>query len=199
MKTSLTMAALAVLAGCGGAPRRTESLMESVMTYNDGVRWERLPVAASRVPPAEREDFIDERDQLAEDLKITDWEVVRVRSDERGAKVHVKYTWYEEEIGTVHETHALQRWRPLGQAWVIIAEHRLRGEEMPGLPEEPAEDAAAGAEADGATEGAESAADDPGPAAGRAADGPTAAAARDANGGARRGGRPAADVPGDEP
>lgn len=131
-----------ILAGCGPAPTRGEALLESVTTYNDGVRWDRLAIAASRVPPAQREDFVDERDQLADDLRITDWEVKRVRQEGAArARVHVKYTWYLDDEGIVHETHADQRWERRGKVWLILEEHRLRGEPMPGLAEPPPDDA----------------------------------------------------------
>lgn len=130
------------LGACGPAPTRGEALLESVTTYNDGVRWDRLAIAASRVPPAERDEFVDERDELAEDLEITDWEVKRVRQEGAArARVHVKYTWYRSDEGVVHETHADQRWERRGKAWLILEEHRLRGEPMPGLAEPPTEDA----------------------------------------------------------
>lgn len=146
---------LIVLAGCGAVPRAAEPLMDSVTLYNDGVRWERLVNAASRVPAGEREDFLDEREELAEDLKISDWEVERVAERGDKAKVRVKYTWYLDDIGAVHETHASQDWERHGKAWLMIDEQRTRGEPMPGLrepdegeaeDEESAPDEVAGAE-----------------------------------------------------
>ena len=136
MRRILAAIAIVAFAGCAAAPKKGEDLMESVMTYNEGVRWDRLTAAASRVPPAEREDFVDERDELSEDLEITDWEVKRVtdRSDHQ-AYVHVKYTWYKSDEGIVHETHAKQSWERKGKAWLIVDERRTRGEEMPGLAE----------------------------------------------------------------
>jgi hypothetical protein len=132
------LATIVLLAGCGAAPKSGEDLMTSVRTYNEGVRWDRLTAAASRVPPAEREDFVDERDELAEDLKISDWEVKRVSDKGRDrAYVHVKYTWYRSDEGIVHETHARQMWERKGKAWLIVGEQRTRGEEMPGLAEPP--------------------------------------------------------------
>ena len=144
-----------LLAGCGGAPKSGEDLMHSVRTYNEGLRWERLAAAARQVPAAEREDFVDERDELAENLKITDWELKRV-SDRPGdeAFVHVKYTWYRADEGIVRETHAKQTWERKGKTWLIVDERRTRGEEMPGLAdaeddedEEDEEDGDGGAEA----------------------------------------------------
>jgi hypothetical protein len=136
-RLAIVMLAAALLGGCGAAPKRGEEMMDSVRTYNDGVRWGRLANAASRVPPDEREDFVDERDELADELHITDWEVVRVKEVSDGkASVHVKYTWYQDAEGIVRETTAVQRWERRGKAWLIVEERRTRGVEMPGLAEQ---------------------------------------------------------------
>jgi hypothetical protein len=98
------------------------------------VRWERFTAAAAVVPARERDAFLDEREALAEDLRISDYEIVRVK--ERGpdtAEVQVKLTWYQDSIGTVKDTWAAQRWERQGKGWRIIGERMVRGEEMPGL------------------------------------------------------------------
>lgn len=125
-------------AGCAHVPRG-ESLMDAVRTYNDGVRWERFTAAAATVPSRERDAFLDEREALAEDLRISDYEVVRVK-DTGGdvADVQVKLTWYKDSEGTVRETWAKQRWERQGKAWRITDERKVRGEDMPGLDGEPA-------------------------------------------------------------
>lgn len=122
------------LAGCASM-QKSEDLMSAVTTYNDGVRWARYTVAASKLMPAERDSFLDERDQLAEDLRITDYEVIRVRAKASRAIVQVKYTWFLDSRGIVHETHAVQDWERHGKVWIMADEHQLRGEEMPGLRE----------------------------------------------------------------
>ena len=136
-------AVLALVLFACGAPqvRAEEDLSESIRQFNDGVRWERFAVAASSIPPAQRSQFVDDMDERASDLKITDYEVVRV--DPRGrteASVHIKLSWYKASEGTVHETHALQTWERHGKAWWMVDESRMRGTEMPGLPE-PVRDA----------------------------------------------------------
>jgi hypothetical protein len=131
---SLLLAALAVTACGGPQATRAEDLMDGVMTYNEGLRWDRLPAAASRVPAAERADFIDEHDELADNLRITDWEVVQVEHEGSAkARVQVKYTWYLDDEGVVHETQTNQAWERRAKAWVIVEEERLRGDEMPGV------------------------------------------------------------------
>lgn len=129
---ALGVAAAVTAAGCAHVPRG-EGLMDAVRTYNDGVRWERFAAAAATVPPRERDSFLDEREALAEDLRITDYEVVRVNDRGEGAEVQVKLVWYRDSEGTVHETWAAQTWERQGKAWRIVAERRVRGREMPGL------------------------------------------------------------------
>jgi hypothetical protein len=135
MKRMILLLSSGILAACGASPKKGEALMESVLTYNDGLRWERIAAAASRVPPAEREAFVDERDELAENLKITDWEVMQVshQGDEH-ARVQVKYTWYLDDEGVVHHTQAVQQWARKAKAWLLIDETFARGDDMPGLP-----------------------------------------------------------------
>lgn len=117
-------------------PRSMPTLSESVRTYNDGVRWERFAVAANHVPPEQRSQFVDDADQRAKDVKITDYEVVRIdKRGEKVAKVHIKVSWYRDSEGTLRETQAMQTWERHDRLWVIVEESRLRGAEMPGLPE----------------------------------------------------------------
>jgi TolA-binding protein len=121
---------------CGPRARGADTLTESVRSFNDGVRWERFAMAAARIPAPERSQFVEEMDERAEDLKITDYEIVRV--DTRGpreARVQVKLSWYRTSEGTLRETHAMQTWERSGDAWMMVAEARVRGTEMPGLPE----------------------------------------------------------------
>src|SRR5438045_1953613 len=106
------IAAVAVLSACMSSAQKGESLMESVTTYNAGLRCARLTAAASQIPPPEREDFVDSRDDLAKTLKITDWEVLQVEHPSDGrATVEVKYTWYLDDEGIVHTTQTHQHWQ----------------------------------------------------------------------------------------
>lgn len=124
-----------MLAACA-APKSGDTLAESVRAYNDGVRWERFAVAANHVPPAERSMFVDEADDRAHDLKITDYEVVRVdNKSDKLASVQVKLSWYLDSEGILRETQAEQTWERHGKTWWMVDETRLKGYEMPGLME----------------------------------------------------------------
>lgn len=126
---------LVLLAGCASA-KTGDTLADSVRVYNDGVRWERFAVAAKHVPPKERSMFVEQADERAHDLKITDYEVVKVDGNgDREATVQVKLSWYRESEGTLRETQAVQTWERHGKTWWMVDEARLKGHEMPGLPE----------------------------------------------------------------
>lgn len=128
---------LVLVAACHSA-KGGETLGNSVRAYNDSVRWQKWDNAATFVPPRERSQFIDDADLRAKDLRITDYEVVRVnKKAERVAEVQVKVSWYLDSEGKVHETQATQTWEKHGKAWMLVEEARLRGPEMPGLRERP--------------------------------------------------------------
>lgn len=126
--------AIALMVGCV-RPQRVQPLDEAIRTYNDGVRWMRLELAASQVPATERDRFLDERDQLGEDLRISDYEVIRVRHDQTGrrARVQLKFTWHLDSRGVVHQTHTVQSWQRSGHQWILVGERHFRGEPMPGV------------------------------------------------------------------
>jgi hypothetical protein len=130
------VALVLVLAACGSTQKDQETLAESIRSYNDGVRWERFAMAASRLPPKQRGEFVDQMDERADDLKITDYEVVRVEPlGPKEAKVQVKLSWYKNSEGLLRETHAMQTWERVGKSWLMVESARVRGAEMPGLPD----------------------------------------------------------------
>jgi hypothetical protein len=127
------------VAACAPPATRGYALYDAVRTYNEGIRWQRFEAAAAVVPTAERDQFLDERDQLAKDLRITDSEVMRMTEHDPVAEVTVKHTWYRDSEGTVRETVATQRWERRGKSWRLLDEYRARGDEMPGLREPSSE------------------------------------------------------------
>lgn len=136
MKALWICLVLATAAACGGAEKPLDSLTETVRAYNDGVRWGRFTTAAAYIPAAQRAERVDEWDQRAKDLDITDYEILNVVAHgDRNAKVEIKMSWYKESEGTLHETAAVQTWERRGKTWLMVDEARLRGTEMPGLPE----------------------------------------------------------------
>jgi len=122
---------------CTSPAQRREDFGNAVRMYNEGVRWQRWGHAASYIPPPERADFVDERADLEEELRIDDFEVLRQDLQAAGdrATVRVRYTWHLDREGVVHETTASQEWERRGKRWYMVEERRVRGPEMPGLAE----------------------------------------------------------------
>ncbi len=133
--------AFGAIAGCASSPKRAEMLLDDVRGYHDGLRWHRLNLAVLRIAPPEREEFMAEREELVDDLRISDYEIVRVHYREKGvrAQVTVRYTWFLDSRGLVHRTTARELWERRGKRWLVVEEHRLRGKPMPGLAEAPEE------------------------------------------------------------
>src|SRR5438874_8518457 len=126
-----------VLAACT-PPKSGDTLGDSIRSYNGGVRGGRYDVAAVHVPEKERSVFLDQADERAKDLKIIDYDIVRVdQTSDRIAVVQVKMSWYKDSEGSLKETQAMQTWERHGKTWLMVEEARLRGKEMPGLREPP--------------------------------------------------------------
>jgi len=141
-KLMLIVALGLVAPACVSRADRAENFMVSMRGYNDGVRWQRFANAASAVPAAERDDFLDERADLEKELRIDDWELLRVHYEGaqlQRAEVRVRYTWHLDRVGTVNETTTVQSWERRGKHWVIAEEVRATGPEMPGVSEPPPE------------------------------------------------------------
>ena len=139
MRILVALAAVAALAACAGQQKKTENLKESSWHYQEGLRWARFEESAALVPPKEREAFLDEHDKLADDLRIDDYDVVRIvyKSGEDEAQVQVKYKWHRDREGLVKETVTEQRWKLHGTTWYLEDELKKRGEDMPGVDEAP--------------------------------------------------------------
>lgn len=128
---------LTLLAGCGGSTSQRADLVRDLRGYGDGIRWRDFNAAALRVPPAQREDFMDDKEQLEDDLRVADWELRRLTYDgtRNHAEVHIEWTWLLDSRGIVHNTISRQMWSRHGKQWIMHREERLRGDRMPGMAE----------------------------------------------------------------
>jgi hypothetical protein len=135
--TRLLLCALCL--ACAASAKDGEDLLSEVRLYSEGIRWKKYQDAAARIPPGEREAFLDQREDLEDELHIDDYEIgrVKIRKGKDGALVQVKYTWHLDSLGVVYDTVVEQVWERRGVHWLRTAETRKRGERMPGLEEAP--------------------------------------------------------------
>ncbi len=118
-------------------------MLYDIRAFNEGLRWDKLPQSAVRIPPADRDAFLDEREELQEELRIDDYEITRLKTEgelEERANVQIKWTWHMDREGIVKTTTSAQRWQRKGKRWLMLEETYLRGDEMPGLAEATSED-----------------------------------------------------------
>lgn len=136
MRILMLLAAALGVAACGGSAKRSHDLQYDVRAYNEGVRWVKLPQAATRILPSERDDFLNQREELEEELRIDDFEIMRLKMEgnsQETAKVQIKWTWHMDREGIVKSTTSRQDWKRYGSRWIMLKEAHLRGDEMPGI------------------------------------------------------------------
>ena len=144
MTVALALAALALVAafaGCGAA-KKSEPLDRGLQRYNEALRWQRIAEAAQYVPPPERDEFFNQRLEMEDELRITQYDVRRVdrgQSDDH-AIAYVQYSWYLDREGRVYQTTTEQHWQRHGDTWLVVSEERSHGEAMPGVPEPALDD-----------------------------------------------------------
>jgi hypothetical protein len=127
------------LGGCGGGQKTTDDLLFDVRGYQEGLRWRKYEDSAARLAPSAREDFLDKRDELDDELRVDDYEIMRVKMTDEGKKatVQVKITWHMDRVGVVKDTVVEQGWERHKVGWILVGEKRKRGAEMPGVEEPP--------------------------------------------------------------
>jgi hypothetical protein len=130
--------ALLLLVGCAGQQKATDDLMEHVRGYQEGLRWRRWDEAAVHIEPDKREIFLDEHDQLDDELLIDDYEIERVKMERgrKAAKVLIRYSWHLDSVGLVNESLVEQMWHQRGKLWLVVAERMKHGKRLPLLMEE---------------------------------------------------------------
>jgi hypothetical protein len=130
------LALCVLLAACAPPASASDTLNETIQSYNEAIRWERFDKAAMALPQALRAQTVDDWDERAHDLKITEYDIVKVDAKgSREARAQIKMSWYKNSEGTVRETQMIQTWEKHGKGWQMVDERRLRGHEMPGLQE----------------------------------------------------------------
>jgi len=131
---SMLVVVVSSVAACGGGLRDQETIDDVVRSYNESVKWERFDRAAIRLPPKQRAQAVDDWDTRAKDVKITEWELVKIDpKNKKEMRAQIKLSWYKDSEQILRETHEVQTWEQHGKEWVLVEDKRLKGAEMPGL------------------------------------------------------------------
>ena len=116
-----------MLSGCGATPNRMTHLKDSLRSFNQQVRWGRWGGAATLVVPEIREEWMAERIQGGQGIKITDVSILGVESDgprATEAKVMIGIAYYRESDMTLNRSIWKQEWTHTRSGWQLKSEEK---------------------------------------------------------------------------
>ena len=121
--------ACAVTAACG-AQHDADKLRETVLLFNEGVRWGRLQDVMPYLYSENAQHFVEMHKEFGKEIQLSDYELVNVTMDgeKKKADVNVQITWYRLSEMVVNTTILVQHWEKQGQGWIMIAEEFVSGE-----------------------------------------------------------------------
>ena len=116
-----------------------EHVTEMARDFSNRVRWGSFEQASHHIKQEDRQRFVDRHKRLEDELEIADYELLGLDVDAKRehALVRVEYTWSMKRRGLVEKTTTEQHWDRIGSDWLITAEVRTRGSELPLFDEPP--------------------------------------------------------------
>jgi hypothetical protein len=140
---AFALVAMLALVGCPMPDTAAARMQTTASDFNTDVRFGRLSIAADKVAPKEREEFLARRKKWGGRVEIADYELISAKMmGNEDAIVIVKYDWYELAVGDLHSSKIRQKWHSYKGAWLLDTETLddgtpgLLGEEV---AEEPAQ------------------------------------------------------------
>lgn len=108
----------------------TEQFRDSVLQFNDDLRWQRPDAAVAFVDAAYRKKFQQAHHQWGERIVIADMEVQSIKLVGNRDKGHsvVSYSWYSQSSMTLRRTVVAQRWRKQRRAFSLAEEKVTQGD-----------------------------------------------------------------------
>ena len=122
--------ALSLVSGCFMQNQSAAArLGDSVYDLAEETRWGRTQLAAERVVPDYRHDFLASRRKWGRDYQIGDCDIhhMQLAEDSDSASVVVVFNWYDRRSMEVSETTVQQEWLREGRVFVLKSEEVLDG------------------------------------------------------------------------
>jgi hypothetical protein len=119
-----------------------EKLREAVLELTDGLRWNRMDVAARRVAPEYQQRFAETRRYWGGVVQIADAELValQIGEDRSEASSSLAIRWYSQRTLTVHEAMLQQKWQRFKGGYLLVDEQVLQGDPRLLAPPPPKDD-----------------------------------------------------------
>ncbi len=103
---------LIVFSSCGGYTSPGEKLQRAVFRYNNAVRWSNYAVAGEYIPPEERAEYLADRRDASNELRILEFNIDEVRHANLASKAEVLVTfrWVQPASNIVNNSTFTQHW-----------------------------------------------------------------------------------------
>jgi hypothetical protein len=109
------------LFACSGA-QPEKDLPYRVEVFNEHLRWGRFDRAAEFVVPMRRAAFIQEREEQAEEVRLSDYEIISVRRESpTTAKVRVSLMWNRLDSTIIKKSVLEETWTKAGSTWFLVS------------------------------------------------------------------------------
>ncbi len=120
----------AITASCGAAQQNQDKLRETVLLFNEGIRWGRLQDVMPHLYSENAAHFIEMHKEFGKEIQISDYEIINwvIHPESKKADINVQFVWYRLSEVEVHETIVTQHWEKQAQGWFLIAEEFVSGE-----------------------------------------------------------------------
>ena len=124
------LVACALLMACGASQESQDKLRETVVRFNEGVRWGRLQDVMPYVYAENSAHFLEMHKAFGKDIQVSDYEIITVTldSEKKKADVNVQISWYRLSQMVSYTTILVQHWEKQKQDWIMIAEEFRSGE-----------------------------------------------------------------------
>lgn len=112
--------------GCNHAPHEKtmddgRDLQLRVQSFHTDLRWARYESAAEVIVPAERSRFLGRYEELGDDYKIANMDLITVkRPSEKEAIVEMEQESYKEPQMTVKKQTFIELWEKRGGHWMLV-------------------------------------------------------------------------------
>ncbi|MBK8171351.1 MAG: hypothetical protein IPK60_13535 [Sandaracinaceae bacterium] len=108
-----------------------ERVGDAVQGLNDETRWGKTTLAADRVVPAFREQFLVNHEGWGSRIQIAECDLVSLRlgEDEASATSIMNISWYRSDTMEVAQSTLRQTWQEIGRNFALIEEEVVSGDE----------------------------------------------------------------------
>lgn len=114
-----------LLSYCATVTGPNEKDLRSVLErFHHDLRWKYNDAAAARVDPRFSAAFLDELEDIRDDLNITSWEIRQIRGipEKRQAKVRLQITYYRLPSTVIRDQVTEQLWQQDDTRWFLVSQ-----------------------------------------------------------------------------